>query len=130
MEMDPRVAALALARGRVVAGLTMLVVPGLVARVLIGDRSATTKALVRMIGIRDLALGLGAITTTKEHSADAEWVSMGALADAGDAIALFLAPGSSVRRLRNTFVAASAAAAGLASARALADERVASPTSS
>ena len=47
---------------------------------------------MRMVGVRDIALGVGAITNLKEEKEDAEWVSMGALADGGDAIALVLAP--------------------------------------
>ena len=43
-------------------------------------------AVTRFVGIRDLALGVGALTNLKEHGQDAEWVSMGAVSDAVDGV--------------------------------------------
>ena len=100
-----------------------LVVPGLTARLILGSDSPTARALLRMVGIRDVALGVGAITNLKERNQDAEWVSMGALADGGDALAMWLAP-IGWRRVANALFAKSMAAVGLLCARQLASERV------
>ena len=122
MEYDARTIALVLARGRVVFGLVALVVPGLVAKAIFGSNSVTARAALRMVGIRDVALGVGAITNLKEASQDAEWVSMGALSDAGDAVAMWLAP-IGWRRVANAMFAKSMAGLGLYCARQLAAER-------
>jgi hypothetical protein len=123
---DPRTIAVFLARGRVVFGLVALVLPGVLARLVLGSSSAPARALLRMVGIRDIALGIGAITNLKEQRQDAEWVSMGALSDGGDALAFLLAP-IGIRRVTNGLFSAGAAALGLAVSRQLADARVAVP---
>src|SRR5262245_23425766 len=74
VEYDARTIALVLARGRVVFGLVALVVPGLVAKAIFGSNSVTARAALRMVGVRDVALGVGAITNLKEANQDAEWV--------------------------------------------------------
>ena len=125
MDTDPRTIALVLARGRVVFGLLSLVVPGLVAKLVLGANSPHSRALLRMVGIRDVALGVGAITSLKEETQDAEWVAMGALADAGDSLAMWLAP-IGWRRFANALFAKSMAIVGLLCARQLADQRTTS----
>jgi hypothetical protein len=122
MPQDPRTIALVLARARVVFGIAALLVPGFIARLVLGSTSPHARVLLRMVGIRDLALGVGAITTLKESTQDAEWVSMGALSDGGDALALLLAP-IGVRRVGGALFSAGAAALGLACSRQLADTR-------
>jgi hypothetical protein len=122
---DPRTIAIVVARARVVIGLIALVLPGVLARLMLGSSSAHARALLRMVGIRDVALGVGAITSLKEQTQDAEWVSMGALSDGGDAVALLIAP-IGFRRVTSGLFAAGAAALGLALGRQLADERTAS----
>jgi hypothetical protein len=119
---DPRTLALLLARGRVVFGLVALAVPGLLARLVLGANSPPARALLRMVGVRDVALGVGAITNLRTAEQDAEWVSMGAISDAGDALAFVVAP-IGFRRVANGLFSASAAALGLAVSRQLADER-------
>jgi hypothetical protein len=123
VETDPRSIGLALARGRVVFGLVALVLPGLLTRLMFRAHSGQLRALTRMVGIRDIALGVGAITNLKERTHDAEWVSMGALADGGDAVALLVAPNRLPTRIGSALFAASAAGIGLECARRLADER-------
>jgi hypothetical protein len=127
MDFDHRRVALAIARGRAVNGLVMLVAPGVVGRALFGaaGRQPTTRALLRLVGIRDLVLGIGAITTLKEHTMDAEWVGMGAVADAVDGVVSLVTPGLTLRSRSVTLIGGGAAAAGMLAARALADERVA-----
>lgn len=89
-ELDARQIAIVLSRARCVIGLSCLAVPGLVSRVMFGSGEPAAKALTRMAGIRDLALGVGALTNLKERGDDAEWVSMGAVSDAVDgAVAMF-----------------------------------------
>lgn len=125
MDLDTRTLALAIARGRVVLGVVASVVPGLVARAAPGESSPGTRALSRMAGARDLALGVGAVTSLKEHTQDAEWVGMGAVVDLLDGCAL-LVTRHLPRRARFAGVGALATGvAGLVLARRLADERTA-----
>src|SRR5438132_1116447 len=125
MDLDHRQNALLLARGRAVNGLIMLAVPGLVGRVLFGKQGSqpVAKALVRLVGIRDLVLGVGAITTIKEHTMDAEWVGMGAVADAVDGVVALAAAGLPARSRLVALVGGGAAVVGTLAARALADDR-------
>jgi hypothetical protein len=127
MDLDQRNIALGLARARAINGLTMIIVPGVVARTLFGSsgRSPFVRGLLRMVGVRDLVLGVGAITTLKEHTQDAEWVGMGAIADAVDGLVMLLSPGLGFRSRLGAFVGGSAALAGYQASRALADERLA-----
>ena len=129
MDTDPRTIALVIARGRVVFGL-------LSARRSRSRRQGScsvrarrySRALLRMVGVRDVALGVGAITSLKEETQDAEWVAMGALADAGDALAMWLAP-DRLAPLRQRALRQGAAIVGILCARQLADQRAASPNS-
>jgi len=123
VDTDPRTFALVIARGRVVFGLVALVAPGIVARLILGSSSPTVRAVMRMVGIRDVVLGVGAITNLKEAKQDAEWVSMGAVADFGDSLAMWLAP-IGWRRVANALFAKSFGIIGLLCARQLAAERV------
>jgi hypothetical protein len=128
MDFDHRRVALGIARGRAVNGLVMLVAPGAVGWALFGaaGRQPTTRALLRLVGIRDLVLGIGAITTLKERTMDAEWVGMGAVADAVDGVVGLVTPGLGLRARSATLIGGGGAAAvGMLASRALADERVA-----
>jgi hypothetical protein len=125
MDLDQRQVALGLARARAINGITLLVLPGLVGKRLFGAHggSAISRAVLRMVGVRDLVLGIGAITTLKEHTMDAEWVGMGAVADAIDGAVMLLTPGLPLRSRFVAIAGGSAAAAGYQASRALADER-------
>jgi hypothetical protein len=131
MDLDHRRNALLLARGRALNGLVMLAVPGLVGRVLFGKQGGqpVTKALVRLVGIRDLVLGIGAITTVKEHTMDAEWVGMGAVADAVDGVVALAERGLPLRSRLIALMGGGAAVVGTLAARALADDRAAAAAS-
>src|SRR4051794_6464301 len=85
-DLDSRQIAIIMSRGRCVIGLSCLVVPGLVTRVFFASSAPEAKALTRFAGIRDLALGVGALTNLKERGDDAEWVSMGAISDVVDGV--------------------------------------------
>jgi hypothetical protein len=125
LNIDNRQLGLVLARARAINGLVMLVAPGLVARLIFGRDSSrpVTRALLRLVGVRDVVLGIGAITTLKEHTMDAEWVGMGAVADAVDGIVALVTPGLIPRARLVALVGGGAAAQGIYIARALADER-------
>jgi len=125
MDFDHRRVALVLARGRAVNGLVMLAVPGVVGWLLFGraGREPAARALLRLVGVRDLVLGIGAITTLKEHTMDAEWVGMGAVADAVDGVVSLVTPRIGARARVVSVVGGGAAAVGLLASRALADER-------
>lgn len=125
MDFDHRRVALIIARGRAVHGLVLLVLPSVMGWVLFGKggRQPTTRALLRIVGIRDLVLGVGAITTLKEKTMDAEWVGMGAVADAVDGVVCLASPGLPPRTRFAALVGGAAAGMGLMASRQLADER-------
>jgi hypothetical protein len=125
MDLDPRQQALLLARGRAVFGLVLLVAPGLAGRTFLGKiaREPAVRATLRIVGIRDLLLGIGALTTVKERSMDAEWVGVGAIADAVDALVLFGSPGLPFRARLGGLPGAGGAIVGMLAARQLADDR-------
>ena len=130
MDFDHRRMALIIARGRAVHGLVLLAVPGLMGRIIYGKGGAepTARALLRLVGVRDLVLGVGAITTLKERTMDAEWVGMGALADAVDGVVNLASPGLRARTRVESLIGTGAAAVGLLASRALADERTKDPS--
>ena len=127
MELDTRTAALVLARGRAVVGLVLLFVPGLAARLWFGESSPRIRALLRMVGVRDLVLGVGALTTVKERTQDAEWVGMGAIADAVDGLVTLTTSRLPFRGRLVGPTALGSAVIGIKLARDLADAREATP---
>jgi hypothetical protein len=130
MDLDPRKTALILGRSRAIVGLVLLVLPGLAARLWFGDHSPHTRALLRMVGVRDLILGVGALTCVKEKTQDAEWVGMGGIADAVDGFVTLTAPGIPTRGRLVGPVALGSAVLGVKLARDLADDREARATAS
>ena len=123
MDFEPRQTALILARSRAVVGLILVLLPGLAGWLWFGESSARTRALLRMIGVRDLVLGVGALTSVKEHTQDAEWVGMGAIADAIDGIVTLTVPRLPLRGRLVSPAALGSAVIGIQTARALADAR-------
>jgi hypothetical protein len=126
MDMDQRKIALGIARTRAINGLIMLIVPGIAGKAFLGKAAdnAAVRALLRLVGIRDLVLGVGAITTLKEGTMDAEWVGVGAVCDAVDAAVMLLSPGLGSRARLSSLAGASAAFTGLMASRAIADARI------
>jgi hypothetical protein len=122
---DVRQRALFLARARIVIGLVHLVAPCLIVRVLFGPGASTpaSRTFARLMGVRDVVLGIGAITTVKEHTLDAEWVSAGAAADAVDGLAILVTPRVPAYGRLFSLVSGTAAALGLQAAREMADQR-------
>jgi hypothetical protein len=104
-----------------------LIVPGIMLRIMFGRHSSTSTARVmaRMFGAREVALGVGTVTSVKEHTQDAEWVSASAMADAVDGLAMAFSPGVPARSRPAALVGVTAAVMGMQAARAFADDRAA-----
>ena len=115
--------AVLVARGRVGAGAAMLAAAGPLARLAVGGNQPGGRAALRFAGGRDLALGIGALTSVRESTHGPEWVSMGALVDGVDALVLFATPGLPRRSRLVGCLAAGCAVAGLLASWRLADER-------
>ena len=123
MDLDTRKTALVLARGRAIVGLVMLVLPGAVGWIAFGESSPRIRALLRMMGVRDLVLGVGALTSVKEGTQDAEWIGMGAFSDAVDGLVTLSSPGLPFTRRLMAPGELACAALGLKVSRDLADAR-------
>ena len=120
--MDHRINVLGVARGRIVMGLAMLLVPGRHAARLV--RAATrprrpARVMARMFGARELVLGVGTVTSVKERKQDAEWVSACAVADAVDGLVMAFSPGVPRRSRPAALVGGVAAVLGMQAARGL-----------
>jgi hypothetical protein len=123
MELTPRTAALFTARGRSLLGLGLTVLPGPAVTIAVGKSTPTARALMRMVGVRDLALGLGAVNGIREEIQAPEWLGWGAFADGVDALALLVTPGLPKRARLVGLLAAAGAVGGMKLAWDLADER-------
>ena len=123
--MDQRTTVLAIARGRIVMGLAMLLVPSVMLRIMLGRDASTRTARVmaRMFGAREVVLGVGTVTSVKERTQDAEWVSASAVADAVDGLVMAFSPGVPRRSRPAALIGGSAAVLGMLAARTFADER-------
>jgi hypothetical protein len=128
--MDQRTTVLAIARGRIVMGLAMLILPGVMLRILFGRDASTPsgRVLARMFGAREFVLGVGTVTSVKERTQDAEWVSASAVVDAVDGLAMAFSPGVPRRSRPSALVGIVASALGMQAARKLAGERQAVDT--
>jgi hypothetical protein len=115
--MNPRDAATALARGRIAIGAAALVAPGHGGRVMFGrDGSGTgINTLIRMLGGRDLVLGLGVVIALDRGAPVRGWLEAGAVADTVDLVACVLARDEMPRAayLNTLALAGGAALAGL-----------------
>jgi hypothetical protein len=128
--MDHRTNVLGVARGRIVMGLAMAFVPGVMLRLLFGRHASTKSArvLARMFGAREIVLGVGTVTSVKERTQDAEWTSACAVADAVDGLVMAFSPGVPRRSRPAALVGGVAAVLGMQAARSFADERTAART--
>jgi hypothetical protein len=93
--MDDAAVALTLARARIAIGAAALVAPRLAARVMGASDSPAGAAplLARMLGGRDVALGLGTVIALDRGKPVRGWLEGSALADAVDCLACLLARG-------------------------------------
>jgi hypothetical protein len=105
----------ALGWGRVAMGAAMTATPGLVARAWLSSDEPTVRLLLRGLGVRDLALGVGLLVARDRST----WLWAGVASDAVDAWASALAAASLPRRrfLPVTVLALGAAVAGAGVAR-------------
>lgn len=91
--VDEATVALWLARGRIAIGGAALVAPRLAVRVMGGGRrsSGTAPLMARMLGGRDVALGLGTVIALDRGKPVRGWLEGSAMADAVDALACLVA---------------------------------------
>ena len=122
-EEQTRKAALYFARGRSLLGLGLTLLPGMATKIGVGRSSAPASALMRMVGVRDVAIGLGAVAGVREGMQAPEWLGWGAVADGVDALALLLTPGLPKRARLAGVMAAGGAVVGMKLAWDLADQR-------
>jgi hypothetical protein len=91
--MEGRDLAINLARGRIAIGVVALLAPGLVARTMFGRAGSEggTRLFARMVGARDLGLGLGVLVALDRGAPARGWLEASALVDGIDAAACLLA---------------------------------------
>jgi hypothetical protein len=91
--MEGRDLAVTLARGRIAFGVVSLLAPGLVARTMTGGHESDggTRLFVRMIGARDLGVGLGLHLALDRDAPTRGWLEASAVIDGIDVAACLLA---------------------------------------
>ncbi len=91
--MEDTTIALFHARFRIAVGVAAVAAPGLVNRALGGTSKSAGLAplFVRMLGGRDVALGLGTVVALDHGAPVRGWIEGSALADTGDCLASVLA---------------------------------------
>jgi hypothetical protein len=113
-----------IALGRIAIGVVATLAPGAAARFQFGSATPAQALTIRMLGVRDLGLGLGALFAARHgNAALRDWTQAGALADAVDAMA-FASSGrrAGVRAAHLTsLIAATSAASSAWATRHLAD---------
>lgn len=111
--MEPRDVAVALARGRIAFGAAALAAPGLVSHVMFGRDGSRpgTRLLARMVGGRDVALGLGVVIALDRGAPVRGWLEACSLADGVDLVGCLIARNEIPRA---TFVSTVALAGGAA----------------
>jgi hypothetical protein len=107
--MEARDLALGLAGGRIAIGVASLLAPGLVGRAMMGPEGASggTCLFLRLVGARDLALGIGVLAALDRNAPVRGWLRASAVVDALDAAGSLLAR----HHLRPTVFPAAAGAA-------------------
>ena len=112
--MEDASLAMALARCRIAIGVAAVVAPGLATRVMAAGRGPKGVAplFARMLGGRDVALGLGTVIALDRGKPVRGWLEGSALSDTVDCVACILARADMSR-------GAFSAAAGLGAASAL-----------
>jgi hypothetical protein len=91
--MEERDLTVTLARGRIAFGIVSLLAPGLVARTMTGGDGSdgATRLFVRMVGARDLGVGLGLQLALDRDTPTRGWLEASAVVDGIDAGACLLA---------------------------------------
>jgi hypothetical protein len=118
-----QLAARGIALARVGIGVGATLAPAAVSRLQFGSTTPGQTMTVRMLGARDLALGVGALLAARHGSTSLRgWVEAGGLADAIDALTFLRADHDDAQQRGLTVLAAGCAAALSAwAARRLAD---------
>ncbi len=88
--LSPLQQARGIALGRAALGLTALGVPRLTGRLLVGSDGgrASVRLYTRAMGVRDLAVGAGALAALRVGDPVSRWLMAGALCDAVDTFAI------------------------------------------
>ncbi len=89
--MDTKDLAVNLARGRIAFGVVSLLAPGVVARTMAGASEGGASLFVRMVGARDLGVGLGLHLALDREAPTRGWLEASAVVDGIDAAACVLA---------------------------------------
>jgi hypothetical protein len=89
--MEERDLAVTLARARIGFGVVSLLAPGLLARAITGGSDAGTRLFLRMVGARDLGVGLGLQVALDRDAPTRGWLEASAVVDGIDAAAFLLA---------------------------------------
>jgi hypothetical protein len=91
--MKGRGLAVSLAGGRIVIGVVSLLAPGFVGRTMTrqGGSGGGARLFARMVGARDLALGLGVLVALDRGAPVRGWLEASAVVDGIDAAAVLLA---------------------------------------
>jgi hypothetical protein len=107
--MDARDLALGLSGGRIAIGIVSLLAPGLVGRAMMGPDgdSGGTRLFLRVVGARDLGLGLGVLVALDRKAPVHGWLRASAVVDGLDLAGSVLAR----HHLRPTVFPAAAGAA-------------------
>jgi hypothetical protein len=107
--MEAKDLAVGLAGGRIAIGVVSLLAPGLVGRAMMGPDgdSGGTRLVLRVVGVRDLALGVGVLAALDRNGPVHRWLRASAVVDGLDAAGSLLAH----HRLRPTVFPAAASAA-------------------
>ena len=111
--MEATTPAMLLARGRIAIGIAAVAVPGVAVRAIGADPKPGGLAplVTRMLGGRDIALGLGAVVALDHGAPVRGWLEGAALADAVDCVAAVIAREQMTpRAFRGTVVLAGASA--------------------
>ena len=111
--MEGRELAVRLASGRIVIGVVSLLAPGLVGRTMAGRDGSEggTRLFARMVGARDLGLGLGLLVALNRGAPVRGWLEASAVVDGIDATACLLARDHIRRRVLPGAVGLAAAGA-------------------
>jgi hypothetical protein len=90
--MDDAQLAITLARARIGIGVTLVLAPGISARMMSGRKAAGIEPLLtRMLGARDMLLGLGTVIAVDRGAPVRGWIEASAASDVADSLACLLA---------------------------------------
>jgi hypothetical protein len=109
--VESRDIAIAIARGRIAIGAAAIAAPGLAARAMFARSGSGARAFARMLGGRDVALGLGVVIALDRGAPVRGWLEASALADGVDLVSSLLAGDEMVDSARIGTVALAAGAA-------------------